>query len=196
MTVTPAGGSPWRIDGAGQGRWKWQAVPHPRGKPSAKTPAPTVEWMASGVDRMAYLDPLGEPRHRATGPPGRGRLKHVCVEHATGLPETTITITATPGPHGTWVDIGAAAQSADKYHVKCKHHECPGPHGLADTYIHVHGQAAVRPEVQDAVRVLLAELYASDAPGDTCPDAEDEQVRGIWASPAITPPPRGAMSKT
>ena len=48
---------------------------------------------------------------------------------------------------------------------------------LPKTYMHVHGQAAVRPEVQDAMRVLLAELYASDAPGDTCPDAEDGQVR-------------------
>ena len=98
-------------------------------------------------------------------------------DHAAGLPETTITITTTLGPHGRWVDIGAAAQSADKYHVRCKHHECPGPNGLADTFIHVHGQAAVRQEVQDAMRVLLAELYASNAPGDTCPDAEYGHVR-------------------
>ena len=98
-------------------------------------------------------------------------------DHAAGLPETTITITTTPGPHGRWVDIGSAAQSADRYHVKRKHHECPEPNGLTDTFVHVHGQAAVRPEVQDAMRVLLAELYASNAPGDTFPDAEDGQVR-------------------
>ena len=70
-------------------------------------------------------------------------------DHAAGLPETTITITTTPGP---------------------------GPNGLADTFIHVHSQAAVHPELQDAMRVLLAELCASNAPGDTCPNTEDGQV--------------------
>ena len=91
--------------------------------------------------------------------------------HTAGLPETTVTITTAPGPHGAWVDIGRAAQSTDKYQIKCKHHEYPGPNGAMDIYVHVHGRAEVRPEVQDAMRVLLAELYASDAPGDPCPDA-------------------------
>ena len=50
------------------------------------------------------------------------------------------------------------------------------------TFIHAHGGAEVRPEVQDAMRVLLAELYASDTPdfdtpGDPCPYAEDGLVR-------------------
>ena len=38
-------------------------------------------------------------------------------------------------------------------------------------FIRVHGLAKVRPEVQDAMAVLLvlAELYASDAPADKCP---------------------------
>ena len=97
--------------------------------------------------------------------------------HAAGLPETTITITTAPGPRGRWVDIPKAAQKKDKYQVKCKHHECPGPYGLTDTYIHVHGQAKVCPEVQDAMQVLLAELYASNKPGDRCPEAEKGPVR-------------------
>ena len=40
-----------------------------------------------------------------------------------------------------------------------------------------HGRAAVRPKVQDTMPVLLAELHASNALGDTCPDAEDGQVQ-------------------
>ena len=98
-------------------------------------------------------------------------------DHTAGLPETTVTITTAPGLHGRWVDIGQAAQSTDRYHTKCKHHECPGPYGATDTFIHVHGPAEVRPEVQDTMRVLLAELYASDAPEDPCPCAEDGIVR-------------------
>ena len=99
-------------------------------------------------------------------------------EHTAGLPETTVTITTGPGPGGRWVNIRKEAQSGDRHHTTtCKHYECPGPKGLTDTYIHVHGQAAVRPEVQDAMRVLLAELYASDAPNDPCPSAEDGAVR-------------------
>ena len=89
--------------------------------------------------------------------------------HAAGWPETTITITTEPGPHGGWVDIRLDAHSADKYHVVCKHHKCPRPTGRDDIFIHVHGLAKVRPEVQDAMEVLLAELYANDAPADMCP---------------------------
>ena len=66
-------------------------------------------------------------------------------DHAAGLPETTVTITTVPGPHGRWVDIGVKAQSADKYHIKCKHHKCPGPNGRGDVFIHVHGLTEVRP---------------------------------------------------
>ena len=102
--------------------------------------------------------------------------------HAKGLPETLITITAAPEPHGRWVGIPKAAQMNDKYQVKCMHHECPAPHGLADTYTHVHGQAKVRPEVQDAMRVLLAEIYTSNRPGDRCPEAEDGPVQ-LYAMP-------------
>ena len=89
--------------------------------------------------------------------------------HAAGLPETTVTITTEPGPHGGWVNIGLDAQSTNKCHIVCKHHKCPGPTGRSDLFIHVHGLAKVRPEVQDAMKVLLAELYASDAPEDRCP---------------------------
>ena len=98
-------------------------------------------------------------------------------DHTAGLPETTVDITTALGPHGRWVDIGRAALSAYRYHIKCKHHECPGPYGATDAFVHVHGQAEVPPEVQDAMRVLLAELYASDAPDDLRPCAEDELVR-------------------
>ena len=98
-------------------------------------------------------------------------------DHAKDLPETTITITSTPGPHGRWVDIQDTAQSADKYHVRWKHHKCLGTRGITDTYIHDHGRAEVRPEVHDAMRVLLAELYANDKPEDKCPDAADGPVR-------------------
>ena len=97
-------------------------------------------------------------------------------EHATELPETTITIASSPGPHGVWVTIPKAAQTKDKYQVKCKHHACPGPHGLSDTYVHVHGRAKVRPEVQDAMRELLVELYASKKLGDRCPESRDGPV--------------------
>ena len=98
-------------------------------------------------------------------------------DHAAGLPETTITITTVPDPHGRWVDIGPKAQSADKYHITCKHHKCPGPTGPGDIFVHVRGLAKVRSEVQDAMRVLLAELYASDARGDKCPMAGDGPAR-------------------
>ena len=79
-----------------------------------------------------------------------------------------------------WVDIPQAAQKRDKYQVKCKHHDCLGPHGLTDTHIHVHGRAKARPEVQDAMRELLAELYASNQPGNRCPDSADGSV---WLHP-------------
>ena len=75
------------------------------------------------------------------------------------------------------MDIPKAAQMNDKYQAKCKHHECPGPHGLTDTCIHVHWQAQVRPEVQDAMRALLAEVYASNRPEDRCPEVDDGPVR-------------------
>ena len=68
-------------------------------------------------------------------------------DQAAGLPETTITVASSPGPHGVWFTILESAQKKDKYQVKCKHHACPGPRGLSDTYIHVHGRAKVRPEV-------------------------------------------------
>ena len=98
-------------------------------------------------------------------------------DQAAGLPETTITVASSPGPHGVWVTILSSAQRRDKYQVKCKHHACPGPRGLTDTYVHVHGRDKVRPEVQDAMRELLAELYASKRPGDRCPDSGDGPVR-------------------
>ena len=40
---------------------------------------------------------------------------------------------------GYWL----AAQSADKYHMKLKHHECTRPHGIADPFIHVGGLSEV-----------------------------------------------------
>ena len=75
------------------------------------------------------------------------------------------------------MDIGLEAHSEDRYHIKCKHHECPRPNGRGDVFIHVHGLATVRPEVQDAMRVLLAELYASGAPRDTCPMSKHGPVQ-------------------
>ena len=98
-------------------------------------------------------------------------------DQAAGLPETTITVASSPGPHGVWVTILSSAQRRDKYQVKCKHHACPGPRNLTDTYVHVHGRDKVRPEVQDAMRELLAELYASKRPGDRCPNSGDGPVR-------------------
>ena len=65
-------------------------------------------------------------------------------DQAAELPEATITVASSLGPHGVWVTIPEAAQKRDKYQVKCKHHACPGPRGLSDTYVHVHGRAKVR----------------------------------------------------
>ena len=76
-----------------------------------------------------------------------------------------------------WVNIPRAAQVRDEYQVKCKHHDCQGPRGLTDIYVHVHGRAKVRPEVQDAMQELLADLYASKRPGDRCPESDDGPVR-------------------
>ena len=121
---------------------------------------------------MSYIRRTGATIVWLTAPPDPAYW-----EHAADLPETTVTIGSAPGPHGMWVNIPRAAQKRDKYQVKCKHHDCAGSHGLTDTYIHVHGRAKVRPEVQDAMRELLAELYASKKPGDRCPDSDDGPVR-------------------
>ena len=75
------------------------------------------------------------------------------------------------------MDIGLKAQSTDKYNITCKQHKCPGPMGRGDIFVHVHGLAKVRPEVQDAMAVLLAELYTSDAPADKCPLSGEGPVR-------------------
>ena len=48
------------------------------------------------------------------------------------------------------MDIRLKAQSTDKYHIACKH-KCPGPTGRGDIFVHVHGLAKVRREVQDAM---------------------------------------------
>ena len=63
---------------------------------------------------MRFLERLGATVARVPDP--------TYGTHAKELPETTINISTTAGPHGRWVDIPKAAQRNDKYQVKCKHH--------------------------------------------------------------------------
>ena len=67
-------------------------------------------------------------------------------------------------PQGTdWAVDRASAISRQAVQVKCKHHECPGPTWVRPVYIHLHGTGSIRQEVQDAMAVLLQELFLSES---------------------------------
>mmetsp|Transcript_108885 Transcript_108885/g.188427 ORF Transcript_108885/g.188427 Transcript_108885/m.188427 type:complete len:88 (+) Transcript_108885:860-1123(+) len=74
-----------------------------------------------------------------------------------------MTVTHHPGQHGQWVDTGPAVKDQNRYHITRKHHKCSGPHGMQGVHTHIHGQAQIQPEVQDAMQVLLAEPVTDEA---------------------------------
>ena len=67
-------------------------------------------------------------------------------------------------PHRTnWTVDRASAISRQAVQVKCKHHECPGPTWVRPVYIHLHGTGSIPQEVQDAMPLLMQELFLSES---------------------------------
>ena len=75
-----------------------------------------------------------------------------------------------------------------KHPFRCKDHKCPGPAALRPVYIHLHGTSAIRPEIQQALSVLLQELFLPASEGSYASTFSNEAVDLREATPPLLPP--------
>ena len=80
-------------------------------------------------------------------------------------PRTTLTISHEAGPSGLWVALKVPAIKLSKYPFRCRDHKCSGPRTPRPVFIHLHGTSAIRPEIQQALSVLLQEPFLPASEG-------------------------------
>ena len=74
-----------------------------------------------------------------------------------------------------------------KYPFRCKDHKCAGPRTPRPVFIHLHGTPAIRPEIQQALSVLLQELFLPASEGSYVSTFSNEAVDLHEATPPLLP---------
>ena len=109
-----------------------------------------------GVDLDAWDEPGDLPC--AVWLPGEAP-DHSYRRRISVMPRGTLTISHVEGPTGLWVALKLPAVKRSKYPFRCKDHECHGLATLKPVSIHLHRTPAIRPEIQQAISVLLQEIF-------------------------------------